>query len=137
MVISDMKLISFSMTTAQFEARTKTVTRRMNWLNAKDGDHLMGVDKCMGLKPGQKPRRIHEIILIKVRREPLRAMLDNLDYGFAECVKEGFPDGPYRWPSCFVDFFCHGHKGCTPESIVTRLEFEYVPEEPLSKASNQ
>lgn len=64
-----------------------------------------------------------------VRREPLRAMLDDLDYGFRECELEGFGTHPdYRWPSAFVAMFCATHKGCTPETMVTRLEFAYQQE---------
>ncbi len=29
-------------------------------------------------------------------------------------------------PERFVDFFCASHKGCKPDSIVTRIEFDYV-----------
>ncbi len=54
-------------------------------------------------------------------------MLDDADYGFRECELEGFGEHPYfRWPSEFVEMFCKTHKGCTPETEVTRIEFEYV-----------
>lgn len=42
--------ISFALTTPQFRARTKWVTRRLGWLFLKPGDTLMGVEKGMGLK---------------------------------------------------------------------------------------
>lgn len=119
--------ISFALTTPQFIAQTKTVTRRMGWLRSKPGDLLCGVKKAMGLRPGEQIERLGMIRLVDVRREPLRRMLDDLDYGFDETIREGFPDGhPLHWPSEFVRFFCESHKGCTPDSIITRLRYAYV-----------
>lgn len=119
--------MSFALTTAQFRARTKTVTRRNGWLWAKAGDVVCGVVKSQGLKPGEKIERLGLIRLANVRREPLRRMTDDLDYGFAETTKEGFPEGhPLHWPSEFVVFFCKSHKGCTPDSTITRIEYEYL-----------
>jgi hypothetical protein len=49
-----------------------------------------------------------------------------LDYGFRECELEGFRWHPdYKFPSGFVAMFCATHKGCTPETIVTRIEFAF------------
>jgi hypothetical protein len=119
--------ISFAMTTEQFKARTKTVTRRLGWANLGPGDVLMGCRKCMGLKPGQKIERLGKIRVKSVRREKLRAMTDDVDYGFRECRAEGFGDhADLCWPSYFVEFFCNSHKGCTPETVVTRIEYEYL-----------
>lgn len=114
--------ISFALTTAQFKARTKTVTRRMGWLNAKAGQQLCGVEKSQGLKPGEKIVRLGMIGLVDVRREPLRRMTDDEAYGRAEVIAEGFPD---MTPAQFVEFFCASHKDCTPHSEVTRLEYAY------------
>lgn len=120
-----MRNISFALTTPQFLDGSKDVTRRMGWINAKVGDVLCAVKKGMGLKKGEQIERLGQIRLVDVRREPLRRMLDDLDYGFAETIREGFPLGhPYHWPSEFVEFFCGSHKGCIPGSVVTRLEFE-------------
>jgi len=122
--------ISFALTTPQFRARIKTVTRRMGWLNAKPGDVLCGVKKGMGLKPGETVERLSMIRLTDVRRERLRLIIDDLDYGFAETAKEGFPEGhPLHWPSEFVEFFCRSHKDCIPGSLVTRLEYEFLDQE--------
>lgn len=118
-----MRNISFALTTPQFKARTKTVTRRMGWLNLKAGDQLMGVEKGMGLKPGEAIKRLGAIRVTSVRREPLNTMVINQVYGADECEWEGFPD---LTPSQFVDFFCASHKGCEPHSVVTRIEFEYM-----------
>jgi hypothetical protein len=119
--------ISFALTTPQFIARTKTVTRRMGWRTAVAGQELCGVKKGMGLRPGEKIERLGMIRLVKVTAEPLRRLTDDLEYGFAETTREGFPAGhPLHFPSEFVDFFCRSHKGCTPDSVVTRLEYEFV-----------
>ena len=118
-----MKNISFQLTMPQIRARTKTVTRRMGWLDLKAGDLLCGVEKGQGLKPGEKINRLCTIRVVHVRREKLSKMTDDLDYGRAECVREGFPE---MMPAEFVAIFCASHKKCTPESDVTRIKFEYV-----------
>jgi hypothetical protein len=122
-----MRNISFAMTTPQFVAKTKTVTRRMGWAALKIGEVLCGVEKAQGLGKGEKIKRLGLIVVKDVRRERLRRMTDELDYGFRETVLEGFPEGhPNHFPSEFVTFFCAGH-GCTPDDTITRIEFEYTP----------
>lgn len=121
------KNISFALTTDQIRNRIKTVTRRNGWVTLKVGDILNGCVKCMGLKPGQKIDRLCKIRVTDVRRELLRRITDDLDYGFRETTLEGFPEGhPKHWPSEFVEMFCASHKGVTPDSEVTRIEFEYL-----------
>jgi hypothetical protein len=122
-----MRNMSFALTTAQILDGSKTVTRRLGWLHLAVGDQLRPVRKCMGLRPGERIDVLRgPITVVSVRREPLRAMLDDLDYGFAECVREGFGMHPdYSWPSAFVDMFCATHKGCTPDTIITRVEFAF------------
>lgn len=125
-----MRNMSFALTTEQILAGTKRVTRRLGWLKLKPGEQLRPVRKCMGLRPGEKIDVLRDpITVVSVRREPLSKMLLDLDYGFKECVLEGFGDHPdYQWPSEFVSMFCATHKGCTPETIVTRIEFSYEGE---------
>ncbi len=120
-----MKNISFALTTQQVRERTKTVTRRLGWKNVKRGELLQACVKCQGLKKGQHPEKLCTIRVVKVSREALEVLTDSLDYGFSETTKEGFPDGNRHWPSEFVAMFCD-HNGCTPKTIVTRIEFEYV-----------
>ena len=115
--------ISFSMTTPQFVARTKDVTRRMGWENLKAGECLWAVEKAMGLKKGEKVKVLGMIRVKGATREPLCRMLSFDAWGVLECQREGFPQ---MSPDQFVEFFCKGHKGCKPESIVTRIEFEYL-----------
>jgi hypothetical protein len=122
-----MRNISFMLTQKQILARTKTVTRRVGWAKLKEGDLLRGVEKGMGLKAGEKVRLLATIRVVSVRAEPLSAMTADLDYGRAECEKEGFGDhATLSWPSPFVEFFCGSHRGCTPDTVVSRIEFEYV-----------
>jgi hypothetical protein len=122
-----MRNMSFMLTTTQVRTRIKTVTRRMGWAKLRPGDLVCAVEKGMGLKAGETVKRLGVIRVLSIRSEPLNAMRVDLDYGVAECVKEGFGDHPsLQWPSAFVDFFCRSHRGCTPESVVTRIEFEYV-----------
>lgn len=124
--------ISFALTTPQFLDGSKDVTRRMGWLHIKSGDTLCAVKKGMGLKPGEKIERLGMIRIVSVRREPLDRMLDwrevadddpEMGYGERECQREGFPS---MAPADFIEFFCASHKGCTPDSEVTRIAFERI-----------
>lgn len=123
-----MRNMSFALTTEQVIAGTKTVTRRLGWLNLKPGDTIQPVKKCMGLKKGEKLDKLTDPLrVVSVRREKLRRMIDDMQYGFDECVKEGFANHPdLQWPSQFVEFFCATHRGCTLDSDVTRIEFEFL-----------
>jgi hypothetical protein len=95
--------IAVSLTKEQILAQTKIVTRRMGWLwlveACADGEQpfLQPVEKCMGLKRGEKIVRVGlPIRVLGARREPLRALLDDVDYGLNEVAREGFsshPDG--------------------------------------------
>lgn len=89
--------------------------------NAKT-DILQQVEKAMGLKAGEKVVRIHTIKITNVCREPLRRMVDEAWYGRHEVILEGFP---LSTPQEFVDLYCRANK-CKPDTIVTRIEFEYL-----------
>jgi hypothetical protein len=124
-----MRNISFMLTVPQILARQKTVTRRLGWWNLKPGELLCGVEKGMGLKPGEKIIRLATVRVIAHEPEPLRRMTDDLEYGRAECILEGFGDHPtLRDPEAFVRFFCSTHKGCSPDTVINRIAFEYVDE---------
>lgn len=110
-----MRNISFQMTTDQILGRTKTVTRRLGWLTLKPGDMLRACEKCMGLKPGEKVRQLAVIRITSVRRERLEEITAE------DCALEGFPD---MMPEEFVAMFCR-HMKVTPDTPVTRIEFEY------------
>lgn len=123
-----MKSISFSLTERQFLDGSKDVTRRLGWLKLKAGDHLCAVRKAMGLKKGEKQHVLGEIEVVSVRREKLSRFYDDLAYGCNETDREGFPN---LEPEQFVTFFCKSHRDCTPDTIITRIEFRKVPNKPV------
>ena len=115
-----MRQISFALTTPQVRAGTKRVTRRLGWATLTPGTPLQGVEKGQGLKKGETVTKLDVVMVLDVRREPLRRMTDEPEYGQVECILEGFPE---MTPAEFVAMFCE-HNGCTPETVVTRIEFE-------------
>lgn len=111
-----MRNISFALTTPQFIAKTKTVTRRNGWKNLQSGTRLMGVEKGMGLKPGEQIVRLGEIEVLSVRREPLNAITDS------DVIAEGFVG---LGANGFIEMYCR-HMKVRPDDEVTRIEFRYV-----------
>lgn len=80
--------------------------------------------KCMGLKPGEKIEVLRDPIrVVSVSREMLLQMCRDQEYGAAECAREGFPE---MHPLDFIEMFCDSHKDCTPQTVITRIEFEYT-----------
>lgn len=131
-----MRNISFALTTEQIRKQTKTVTRRIGSEFLKHGDLLQPVEKCQGLKNGERMTKIGgPIRVVSVRREPLSAIQK------PDVIREGFPN---LTAAEFVDFFCRnnriqfwpelGERGyphrrsrpCQPSDEVTRIEFEDV-----------
>jgi hypothetical protein len=112
-----MRNMSFMLTTEQVRNKTKPVTRRMGWKKLKPGDLVQGVVKGMGLKKGEKIEKLHIIRVKSNSPEVLNTITEK------EVTLEGFPGKSPQW---FVEMFCKSHKGCTPESFVNRIEFEYV-----------
>ena len=110
--------MSFWLTKRQFLDGLKDVTRRLGWLKLKAGDIVTACEKCMGLKRGEKRNVLGRIKIVSVRREPLAAISAD------DCRREGFPQFV---PSQFVGMFCQHHKGCTPKTLVTRIEFVRLP----------
>ena len=110
--------MSFALTTEQFKNKTKTVTRRFGWSFLIPGDIVCGVEKAMGLKKGEKIKRLGLIRIVSVRKEPL--CLITVD----DCKKEGFPEIE---PSDFVEML-RDHYGpkITDLTPVNRIEFEYI-----------
>jgi hypothetical protein len=66
--------MSFALTTQQVREQTKDVTRRFGWWFLKPGDKVWAVEKAMGLKAGEKIKRIALIEIVSVRAEPLNAI---------------------------------------------------------------
>ena len=106
--------ISFSMTTKQFLDNSKTVTRRLGWWDLKAGDVLCAVEKGMGLKKGEKVKRLGLIMIVSVRRERLDSIT---------AVDVSHEDYPDMRPSSFVEMFCQSHE-CKPDAWVNRIEFK-------------
>lgn len=112
-----MRNMSFMLTTEQFKNKTKTVTRRLGWWFLKHGDTVMGVEKGMGLKKGEKIVRLGPIYIMSTYPEPL------IEITQKEVILEGFPDKSPEW---FIDMFCKSHKKCTPKTIVNRILLKYL-----------
>lgn len=112
--------MSFALTTEQVRRQTKTVTRRIGWRFAKASDLVQPVVKGMGLKKGETVEKIGGPIRIaSVRRERLGIIGVRYLY---DPVLEGFP---LLTNEEFVEMFCK-HNRCTPDTEVTRIEFEYI-----------
>jgi hypothetical protein len=94
-------LMAISLIESQVRDRTKTVTRRVGWRMLRVGDQLTLCRKVMG-------RRC---------REPLNMITA------ADVAAEGFPQ---MTSVEFVAFFCHAHRGCSPGTEVTRIEWRYL-----------
>lgn len=116
--------MSFSKTTPQFRARTKTVTRRLGWLRAKPGDVVIGIEQGQGLKKGQHVTRLGPVRFVDVRSEPLVRMWHDEDYGRREVILEGFPE---LSPVEFINMFAAFNR-CAVDETITRIEFEYLDE---------
>ena len=124
-----MRMISFQKTLPQFMDGSKTVTRRMGWKNLNAGQVLMGVEKAMGLKKGEKVNKLGVIQVVSTRWEPLE------DITQEDVVREGFR---YWTPEEFIEFFCKFNK-CKRTDLVNRIEFkklcnppcpDFEPEDP-------
>ena len=111
--------MAFSHTVDQILAETKTVTRLLGWLKLKPGDRFWAVEKTMGLKPGEKVRRLKLCECVSNRRESL------MDVTLADVAREGFPDmSQYE----FIRMFCQINRPCQDDWLVSRIEFKYVAE---------
>ena len=111
-----MRNMSFALTTAQFKARTKDVTRRLGWKFLKDGDYVRGVVKCQGLKPGEKIQPLGVIRILSVRRERLDSITKD------DVRREGFEKLGCKG---FIFMFCK-HMKVNPNRIITRIEYCYM-----------
>ena len=110
------RMISFMLTTPQFKARTKTVTRRLGWWFLRGGETLTGVEQSQGIKKGEHVVRLGDITVKSVSHEPLNTITQS------DVIREGFPD---MTPAEFVAFFC-AHNKCAQDVMVNRIEFEYL-----------
>lgn len=113
------RLMSVALTEQAVRERRKTVTRRLGWVGlVHPGDRLTLSPKVMGRRKGEPLVRICDVDVTDVRRERLDAITAE------DVAREGFPG----WtPAQFVEFFCQ-HMKCTPDTLVTRIEFRYLPD---------
>lgn len=116
-----MRNMSFALTTRAVRQRDKTVTRRLGWKTAKAGDIVQPVVKGQGIPKGGKVEKLGAPIrFISVRRERVEDMQPS------DVAREGFGLGYGNYGrNEFIRMFCQ-HNGCTRDSEITRIEFEYV-----------
>ena len=113
-----MRNMAFSITTQQMYAETKDITRRIGWTFLKPGDIVMAVEKGMGLKRGEKVKKIYPIEIVSVRGERLSSIT------IEDVKREGFPKMTVHQ---FVRMFAASHK-CDVHAVVNRIEFRrWVP----------
>jgi hypothetical protein len=119
------RLMSVALTEQAVIERRKTVTRRLNWWEMKNGrrmlksgDQLTLCRKVMGRRPDEPLVRLVDVEVVNVRRERLDAITD------AEVELEGFAGAGAAW---FVHFFTCEMK-CRPDTMVTRIEWRYPDE---------
>jgi hypothetical protein len=103
-------------TKEQVRNRTKTVTRRLGWAFLKPDDIVNAVEQGMGLKKGEKVKRICQIWIKSTRWEPLYRITKE------ECVKEGFLK---MSPDSFIEMFCKLNK-TKRDRLINRIEFKYI-----------
>lgn len=108
--------MSFMLTTAQVRAGTKTITRRLGWYFLKPGDIVNAVEKCRGLKKGEKVKFIRLIQIVHTEQQRLH-WIDAIDV-----ILEGFPGMPVY---DFVAMFMKANR-CRFDREVNRIEFEYI-----------
>lgn len=117
-----MRRMSFSLTKKQIRERTKTVTRRMGWDTLKSGERFLAVEKCMGLKKGEKHKILGLCECVSNHRERLKEITQN------DVRLEGFPE---LRPEDFISLFWRKMR-CHPNHFVNRIEFKYVDQEAQS-----
>lgn len=127
-----MRMMSFMLTTPQVRARTKLVTRRIGWLDAKPGQRVIAIEKGQGLRKGECVRKLAMIEFTEVNREPLADIATHP----GDVALEGFPQ---MSEAEFVAMFCRHHsmrsRACTPATVITRLAFKYVRTYPESSST--
>ena len=111
-----MKNMSFFHTKKQILDESKTVTRRLGWKRLKAGDLVQSVEKCQGLKKGQKMQKLKVLKVVHVRREKLFQITHK------DVIREGFPEMKREE---FIQFFMKMNN-CPRDEEVTRIEFEYL-----------
>ncbi len=92
----------------------------------KPGDHLILVDRVMGLKKGERATVLTEVEVVSTCREHLDNLTTFPSYGEEEVRREGFPGMD---PAEFIDRFFVKAQGMQPSDLVTRIEWRYLDDE--------
>lgn len=109
--------MSFALTIEQVRNQTKTVTRRQGWADLKPGDVVQPVEKCMGLRRGEKQVTIGDLVrVLSNTPEPIE------DIPEEDLIKEGFPD---LTTEEFIAMYCQANRVNRKEAC-NRIEFEYL-----------
>ena len=99
--------------------QSKTVTRRLGWINLQPGTLLQPVAKSQGLKKGERVLKLGcPIRVVAVRHEPLYDIAGNPQ----DVVWEGFP---HTSAADFIRLFIEMNN-CRYDTVITRIEFEYT-----------
>jgi hypothetical protein len=115
-----MKNMSFLATERQILDRSKTVTRRVGWLDAHAGQVVQPIRKGQGIVKGGRVTKLGgPIRFVSVRREQLLHMRPS------DLSREGFPD--MALPE-FIGMFQRLNNLKNPRVRITRIEFVYVDE---------
>lgn len=94
---------------------SKWETRRLGWRGLKRGTHLLGVYKSQGRRNGEPIKKLAEIEVVNVWREPICA-----------CdPKTVFMEGINATPQEFVEHFVKMAR-CEAGTEVTVIQFDYV-----------
>jgi hypothetical protein len=110
--------MSFALTEADLVEGRKDVTRRLGWLDTREGETIIAVRKCMGLRKGERQVVLGTVVVRRVSRERLDTITA------AEVRREGFAE---LTADEFIGFFC-GTNRCEPSTVVTRIEFTFTRE---------
>jgi hypothetical protein len=119
--------MSVALTEQAVRDRRKVVTRRLGWQFLRAGDRLTLCRKVQGRRRGEPLVRLAEVEVVDVRRVLLGAIDPT------EVAREGFRN---LTPMQFVEFFCT-HMGCTPDDVVTRIEWRYLDDEVAEQVAAQ
>jgi hypothetical protein len=112
-----MRNMSFSKTTERMYAHRKYVTRRYGWWFLKVGDRVQAVEKSMGLRKGEKVKKICVIEITNHYRDNLKCLTQQ------ECILEGFPDKSPDWLRELLYSICPKKEW---SNTPNRIEFKFV-----------
>jgi hypothetical protein len=113
-----MRNLSCALTKKAVRLRIKTVSRRLgySWMNLKIGDLVRIVDRCMGFKKGEHPKKL---AIVRIVERPRLVKLDRITQ--ADVYREGFSFHRLN----FIQFFCE-HMHCPRNKMVVRIEWVYL-----------